>query len=144
MPASRGSSVRTSATAGRSTSPGEPGEHRALLRGAVRQVCVDGAPRSAVERDDSGALLVRGAPEVVGTVAAEHRVVLTELVAVSLAQAEQQLDDRLAADEVAELRGRRVHQRPRAADRHPPSQWRRLDLPSARGGAGREVEYAER
>jgi ABC-2 type transport system ATP-binding protein len=38
---------------------------------------------AAVERDESGALLVRGAPEVVGTVAAEHRVVLTELVAVS-------------------------------------------------------------
>jgi ABC-2 type transport system ATP-binding protein len=38
---------------------------------------------AAVERVDSGALLVRGAPEVVGTVAAEHRVVLVELVAVS-------------------------------------------------------------
>jgi ABC-2 type transport system ATP-binding protein len=38
---------------------------------------------AAVEQDDSGALLVRGAPELVGTVAAEHRVVLTELVAVS-------------------------------------------------------------
>jgi ABC-2 type transport system ATP-binding protein len=38
---------------------------------------------AAVERDESGALLVRSAPEVVGTVAAEYRVVLTELVAVS-------------------------------------------------------------
>jgi ABC-2 type transport system ATP-binding protein len=38
---------------------------------------------AAVELDESGALLVRAAPEVVGTVAAEHRVVLTELVAVS-------------------------------------------------------------
>jgi ABC-2 type transport system ATP-binding protein len=38
---------------------------------------------AAVERDESGTLLVRGPPEVVGTVAAEHRVVLTELVAVS-------------------------------------------------------------
>jgi ABC-2 type transport system ATP-binding protein len=37
-----------------------------------------------VEPDGSGALLVRGAaPEVVGEVAAEHRVALAELVAVS-------------------------------------------------------------
>ena len=37
-----------------------------------------------VEPDDSGALLVRGAvPEVVGEVAAEHRVALAELVAMS-------------------------------------------------------------
>jgi ABC-2 type transport system ATP-binding protein len=37
-----------------------------------------------VEADGSGALLVRGAaPEVVGEVAAEHRVVLAELVAVA-------------------------------------------------------------
>jgi ABC-2 type transport system ATP-binding protein len=38
---------------------------------------------TAVEQDDSGALLVRGAPEVVGAIAAEHRVVLSELVAVA-------------------------------------------------------------
>jgi ABC-2 type transport system ATP-binding protein len=37
----------------------------------------------AAERHDSNALLVRGAPEVVGAVAAEHRVALAELVAVS-------------------------------------------------------------
>jgi ABC-2 type transport system ATP-binding protein len=38
----------------------------------------------AVERDSDGALLVRGAaPEVVGEVAAEHRVALSELVAAS-------------------------------------------------------------
>jgi ABC-2 type transport system ATP-binding protein len=38
----------------------------------------------AVEADGAGALLVRGsAPEAVGTVAAEHQVVLAELVAVS-------------------------------------------------------------
>ena len=38
---------------------------------------------TAVEQDDSGALLVRCAPEVVGAIAAEHRVVLSELVAVA-------------------------------------------------------------
>jgi ABC-2 type transport system ATP-binding protein len=37
----------------------------------------------AAERQDSNALLVRGAPEAVGAVAAEHRVALAELVAVS-------------------------------------------------------------
>ena len=37
----------------------------------------------AVEQDDSGALLVRSGPEVVGEVAAEHRVALAELVAVA-------------------------------------------------------------
>jgi ABC-2 type transport system ATP-binding protein len=38
----------------------------------------------AVESESDGALLVRGAaPEVVGEVAAEHRVALAELVAVS-------------------------------------------------------------
>jgi hypothetical protein len=37
-----------------------------------------------VEPDGSGALLVRGVePEVVGRVAAEHRVALAELVALS-------------------------------------------------------------
>ena len=38
---------------------------------------------TTVEQDDSGALLVRSAPEVVGAIAAEHRVVLSELVAVA-------------------------------------------------------------
>jgi ABC-2 type transport system ATP-binding protein len=37
----------------------------------------------SAEPHDSNALLVRGAPDVVGTVAAEHRVALVELVAVS-------------------------------------------------------------
>jgi ABC-2 type transport system ATP-binding protein len=40
--------------------------------------------RMTVEPDGSGALTARGvAPEAIGAVAAEHRVVLTELVAVS-------------------------------------------------------------
>jgi ABC-2 type transport system ATP-binding protein len=51
----------------------DPGRLAGLLRD-------EGA---AVERDESGALLVRAPPEVVGTVAAAHRVVLTELVVVS-------------------------------------------------------------
>jgi ABC-2 type transport system ATP-binding protein len=37
----------------------------------------------AAKPHDSNALLVRGAPEAVGAVAAEHRVALVELVAVS-------------------------------------------------------------